>query len=421
MEAGTAGGGGRIALVRAPGTVAEPAARQSFLREYNLSLVLRRIVDSPRPLSRAQLAKETGLTRATVSALVDRLVAARLVQERIPKSAKHAGRPAVPLVPASKGIVGMGLSVQVDHIGVLGLDLAGGTVAERVITGNFRASDPHAVIERLSELADQVSRDLVKQGAVPAGIAVSVPGLVQDGRLVRYAPNLDWHDIDVAALLGASLGGDLPITVGNDADLGARAESRARARRLGIARAEQSFLYIECEVGIGGAVVVRGELAEGRHGWGGEVGHMAVDRSGPPCGCGARGCLEQYAGKDTMLTRAGLGLGASMGDLRRLVDAGDRSAQRAVSQAAEGLGTVISSTLNLVDLDTVVLGGTFASIADLLVPTIERHIRRRTLASRWAPIVVQVALEGEHADLIGAAVLVLDEVVGNPSAWVAAG
>lgn len=146
---------------------------------------------------------------------------------------------------------------------------------------------------------------------------------------------------------------------------------------------------------------------------------MAVDRSGPPCGCGARGCLEQYAGKDAMLTRAGLSLGASMADLRSLLDAGERSARAAVAEAAEGLGTVISSTLNLVDLDTVVLGGAYAPIADLLVPTIERHIRRRTLASRWVPIQVHAALEGEFADLIGAAVSVLDDVVSNPSVWIA--
>ncbi len=419
MDGGSPANGARMALVRAPGTVAEPAARQSFLREYNLSLVLRRIVDAPRPLSRAQLAKQTGLTRATVSALVDRLVAARLVEERDPASATHAGRPAVPLVPASNGVVGMGLSVQVDHIGVLVLDLAGATVAERIVTGNFRASDPRGVIERLAELADQVNRGLARDGAVLAGVAVSVPGLVQDGSLVRYAPNLDWHDVDVGGLLTAALGGRHAVAVGNDADLGARAESRARARRMGIARAEQSFFYVECEVGIGGAIVVRGELAEGRHGWGGEVGHMAVDRSGPPCGCGARGCLEQYAGKDAMLTRAGLSLGASMADLRSLLDAGERSARAAVAEAAEGLGTVISSTLNLVDLDTVVLGGAYAPIADLLVPTIERHIRRRTLASRWVPIQVDAALEGEFADLIGAAVSVLDDVVSNPSVWIA--
>ncbi len=409
-----------MALLRGAAVVAEPA-RQSFLREYNLSLVLRRIVDAPRPVSRAQLAKSTGLTRATVSALVDRLVAARLVEERDPKSAAHAGRPAVPLAPASRGIVGMGLSVQVDHIGALVLDLAGATIAERVIVGNFRASDPYAVIDRLGEVADQLSRQANKEGARCAGVVVSVPGLVQDGRIVRYAPNLDWHDVDVATPLASLLGGAVPVAVGNDADLGARAECRARARRRGIARSEQSFLYVECEVGIGGAIVIRGELAEGRHGWGGEVGHMAVDRSGPPCSCGARGCLEQYAGKDAMLARAGLGLGATMAQLRDLVDAGERSARVAISEAAEGLGTVISSTLNLVDLDSVVLGGAYAPIADLLMPTIERHIARRTLAARWVPIAVQAALEGETADLIGAAVSVLDEIVSNPSAWVAAG
>lgn len=404
-------------LVRLPDQ-AMPAARQSFLREHNLSLLLRQIIDSPQPVSRAQLAKTTGLTRATVSALVDRLLAGSMIEELDPRVADGAGRPGVPLRPASSGVVGLGLGVQLDHVGARVVNLAGVVLEERIVPGNFRASDPQAVVGRLAELTDRMVATLTRRGERLAGVGVSVPGSVQKTtQVLRYAPNLDWYDVDVADLLRTHVDlGDLPVLVGNDADLAARAEARARSGARRTPRQEQSFLYVTCEVGLGGAIVVRGDLPDG---WSGDLGHIAVDRAGPPCGCGARGCLEQYAGRDTMLIRSGIGVGSSMDDLRRAVDAGERAPGLSVADAAEGLGVVISSTLNLVTLDTVVLGGAFVPIADLLVPTIDRHVKRRTFASRWQPISVEAGVAGPLAPLTGAALLVVDEVVANPTALLA--
>ncbi len=397
-----------------------PAARQSFLREHNLSLVLRHIVDAPKPVSRAELAKATGLARATVSALVDLLIAGDMLVELDPEVADRAGRPAVPLVPSSQGIVGLGLGIEVDRVGARVLDLAGNVIDERIVPGNFRASDPSSVLGRVVEIADRLTTALVKRGTRLAGVGVSVPGSVQaGGSLVHYAPNLDWHDVDIARVIRAKANlGDVPILLGNDADLGARAEARARNRVPPTRRQDQQFLYVTCEIGVGGAIVVRGEIGEA---WSGEIGHVVVDRAGPPCGCGARGCLEQYAGRDSMLGHAGLGLSSSMTDLRRAVEAGDSAAGQAVSEAAEGLGLAIASALNLVDLDTVVLGGAYVELAELLIPTIQRHIRRRTLASRWRPVSIDVACAGAMAPLSGAGMLVIDEVVANPAVWLATG
>ena len=397
-----------------------PAARQSFIREHNLSLVLRHIVEAPEPVSRARIAKTTGLTRATVSALVDSLLSGGMVRELVPAATERAGRPAVPLVPSDRGVVGLGLGVQVDHIGARLVGLAGNVIEERIVPGNFRASDPDAVLGRLAELADRLLLSVRQRGQRLVGVGVSLPGTVQaSSRLFRYAPNLDWYDLDVAARLEAHPGlAGLPVLVGNDADLGARAEARSRARAAGLPPESQSFLYVTCEVGLGGAMIVRGELPAG---WTGDLGHIAVDRAGPPCSCGARGCLEQYAGRDSMLIRSGMGVGSSMDDLRHAVDAGERAPEQSVAEAAEGLGVVISSTLNLVDMDTVVLGGAFVPLADLLIPTIQRHIKRRTFQSRWQSLTVAAGVAGQFAPLTGAALLVTDEVLANPSALLAVG
>jgi predicted NBD/HSP70 family sugar kinase len=128
---------------------------------------------------------------------------------------------------------------------------------------------------------------------------------------------LGWEDVDVALVLGnaPALQG-VSLEVGNDADLGALGESRTRSRLAGVSRLDQNFLYIAGEVGIGGAVVLGGNLAGGMHGWSGEIGHAVVDPDGPLCNCGARGCLEQFASKDALLRRAGLPVDYSTEELR---------------------------------------------------------------------------------------------------------
>lgn len=404
-------------LLRTRGSVRP--ARQSSLREHNLSLVLRHIVDAGTPMTRARLAKAVGLTRPAVSDLVDRLIAARLVVESAPEAVERAGRPGVPLLPAPGSFVGVGLEVAVDHIGVRALDLGGTLVTERIVEGDFRASEPNSIFERLLSLCDLVVAQLDSSSATVAGVCVSVPGLTNPGGgMVRYAPNLVWQDVDAIAVLRRSFKlRELPIEVGNDADLAARAEARQRSRASGGSRLDQNFLFISGEVGIGGAIVLGGELAGGLHGWSGEIGHAVVDPRGPQCGCGATGCLEQYAGKDALVRRAGLPPGTTITNLLARVAAGDESARTAVEEAGQAVGLASSSALNLLDLDTVVLGGSYAQMFDVLGPTVHAILTERVLAARWVPVRVESAVSGDFASLTGAAMRVVDRVVTHPTPW----
>lgn len=405
------------ALVRTRGSVR--AARQSSLREHNLSLVLRHIVDAGTPMTRARLAKVVGLTRPAVSDLVDRLIAAKLVVESAPEAVDRAGRPGVPLSPAPGSFVGVGLEVAVDHIGVRALDLSGTLVTERIVEGDFRASEPNAIFDRLLSLSGLVVEQLDSIGATVAGVCVSVPGLTNPGGgVVRYAPNLVWQDVDaIAVLRRIHKLRELPIEVGNDADLAARAEARHRSRTVGGSRLDQNFLFISGEVGIGGAIVLGGELAGGLHGWSGEIGHAVVDPNGPQCGCGARGCLEQYAGKDALVRRAGLPPGTLVTHLVARAEAGNGPARAALQEAAQALGMAASSALNLLDLDTVVLGGAYARLFDVLGPTVHSILTERVLAARWVSVRVEPAASGDFASLTGAAMRVVDRVVAHPSPW----
>ncbi|HEY0186852.1 MAG TPA: ROK family protein [Cellulomonas sp.] len=391
-------------------------ARQGSLREHNLALVLRHVLDAaadpdaPSP-SRADVATATGLTRGSVSALVDLLIGAELVAELPPAVTARAGRPAVPLVPARRTLVGLGAEVNVDYIGVRALDLAGDVLAHRTAVGDYRHSDPATVLGLLAGLVGQVLAEL-PTGARPVGMCIALPGLVDrvTGPL-RLAPNLGWRDVDVVALLDVHPAvRDMPVRLANEANLAARAEARAGV-------AGQSFLYVSGEVGIGAAIVLDGEVFPGRHGWSGELGHTVVDPQGPCCTCGARGCLEQYAGKDALLRAAGRGLDETVEALVGSAAGGDVRAVRALHDAGEALGVALANFVNLVDVETVVLGGIYAPLAPWLTEAVVAQLRARVLAAEWADARVGVAAGGEHAAMTGAALVVLRGVAEDPTAW----
>src|SRR5690606_33911966 len=168
---------GRLAAPRPHPDVApdrRAGARQGTLREHNLAIVLDRIVSAAEPVSRARIAADTGLTRGTVSALVDRLLAARLVAELEPVAGSGAGRPAVPLVPARGTVVALGLEVNVDYAAVRGVDLAGETVLEHVHDDDFRASDPTRALAVLLGLADTALAHIAEIGARFAGASLAL-------------------------------------------------------------------------------------------------------------------------------------------------------------------------------------------------------------------------------------------------------
>lgn len=401
---------------RTPALRGASAIRQANLREHNLGLVLRIIVEATTPPSRADIAATTGLTRATVSSLVDALIEAGLVTELPPVMSQRAGRPAVPLVPAAGTIAAVGMEVNVDYLGVRMIDLSGTVLRQELRDGDFRGSDPARVVPELVGLYRKVagSADLAVR---IAGAGLALPGLVdRTAGPVRLAPNLGWRDVDVAALFRAELGptaGDpLTMMLDNEATLAARAECDA-LRSLGL----HTFLYLSGEVGVGGALVLDGSIFGGRHGWSGEIGHTVIDPDGPLCRCGATGCLEQYAGKDALMRAAGLDLSLPIDHLQRAAADADPAAVASFDTAASALGTAIANAVNLVDVETVVLGGLYATLAAELVPGIERVLDQRVLAAPWSAMRVRTAVVREAAAMTGAASAVLAQVIDHPSEW----
>ncbi len=387
-------------------------ASQSAMREHNLGLVLEQIVDATEPVSRADLAVGTGLTRATVSALVDLLVSARMVHELEPVARRTAGRPAVPLVPARGTIVGIGLEVNVDYLGARAIDLAGNVLAEEIVEDDFRHSSPHEVLPLLGGLGSRVVDAATAHGARVAGACLALPGIVdRDNGPLRLAPNLGWADDDLSSLRTVAPFDTIGVRVANEANLAAVAEIRA------LHAARPSFLYVSGEVGIGGALVDGGVVFKGDHGWSGELGHVTVDPNGPDCTCGAEGCLETYAGKDSLMAAAGLARDLPVEALIEAARLGDTRARDALARGGRALGIALSSFMNLTDINEVVLGGIYSPLTEWLVDHVHRELHKRVLTAPWVDMQVKASVSGTRAAMSGAALSVLRLVVANPGDW----
>ncbi|MFF9036087.1 ROK family protein [Streptomyces sp. NPDC014892] len=376
---------------------------QQGMRRRNLSRVMH-TVNAEGPLSRAAVASHIGLTRAAVSTLVDELIRAGLLEELGPERPGRVGRPGSALALSGRGPAGVGAEIGVDHLAVCAVDLRGEVRARAVRQVTNRRRSPEPVIEELTELVRQVVAEAEGEGLWPAGLAVAVPGLVaSDARTVVRAPNLDWHDTDLGALLPT----DLPVTVDNEANFGGLAELW-----LGDGT-PPDFLHVSAEIGIGGAVVVDGRLLRGTRGFAGELGHVPVRPEGPDCACGGRGCLEQYAGEEAVLRAAGLEPGEHRVEfLAERAAVGDKDVRRALRGAGTALGVALTGAVNLLDPRTVVLGGALAALAPWLLPSLERELARRTAGPACS---VTVSRLGSEGPLLGAAHSVVRGVLDDPA------
>ena len=254
------------------------------MREVNRSIVLDIIRRGGR-VSRTDLARRSTLTKPTVSAIVEDLLARGIVQEvGYGKTVASGGRRArlLEFNDASAAYLGICFGVETTTVGLA--DARGEIRVRREVA--TRHADPDATVAAAAALAEEVCdaagfpRDRLQ------GVGVTVPGLVKvESGLVATAPNLHWTEVPIRDMLAASLG--VPVVVNNVTSASAIAESR-----VGVAKGVRSFVWAYVDSGVGAGIVIDGHVFSGTQGFSGEIGHCAVVAGGPLCSCGMRGCLE---------------------------------------------------------------------------------------------------------------------------------
>lgn len=398
----------------------EPKADKATVRRHNLSLVLR-VVRDEGEVTRAAVAARVGLTRAAVSSLVEQLLAGGFLVESGKTFSGQAGRPGTVLKVARTGPAGLGVEINIDYVSVCVVDLAGTDRVRLTTHLDNRGAPPEDVLARAARIAARTLESAAEQDLRPAGVQLAVPGLVSGGS-VRQAPNLGWNRVAAEGVFAQALsrlwprGRPLPVGSDNEANSAALAELW-----FGGLDRVRSFLYLTGEIGVGGALVVDGELLRGAHGFAGEIGHVVVDADGPECRCGARGCLEQYAGQAALLRNAGLEQQAgvpAVAELEQRARQGDPRAVGAIVEAGRRLGLVLSGAVNLVDPDAVVLGGVYRLLMPWLAPAVQRELAGRVVSGLWSGGEERLRASSSSGDAArGAAALVVRDVLSDPVAY----
>jgi len=392
----------------------EVGQRSGTVRRANLSTIAREL-HLRGPLSRSELVARTGLTRSAIRGLIGEFVAAGIVTEERSDPLGIPGRPSALVEPDPEGVVVLALAIAVDSLSVALVGF-GGTVLDLI------RADRHA--ERSS--VDQVGEDLRELVAQldgwsarhrrPIGVGVAVVGVVRrtDG-LVSMAPNLGWRDVPLGEALARALDPGVPITIANEADLGALAELRR-----GVAIGGDDIVFISGEVGVGGGLIVDGKPLTGIAGYGGEVGHMPVNPDGAACRCGAIGCWETEIGEGTLLRLAGHppdGGREGVDAVLREAEAGMPAAIAALEHVGRWLGIGLAGLVNVLDPRLIVLGGRFGRIYPYVVETVERELDRRALAAPRGLVRIVPSSLDIDASLLGAAELAFEPFLVDPANW----
>jgi predicted NBD/HSP70 family sugar kinase len=409
----------RRRLNRAPGHRQTPAD-QAAVRRSNLGLVLRHLRDSG-SRSRARIAEETGLNKATVSSLVAELTDRGLVSAGDVDRAGSVGRPGLIVHLDGGTVCGIGVELNVDYAAALVLDLRGDVLFEQRVALDVPALGADATLDAVARLVREAAAAAADRGADPVGVTVAVPGLVRslDG-VVGYAPNVGWHDVPVLEALRARIDLGCPVRVENDANLSAIAEwvmgSEARTPDL---------VYLTGEVGVGGGVMVDGHLLRGAGGLSGEVGHTALGDADAVCGCGRRGCWETVVGLSALLRDAAdpgdpvrdpaRDLEARLAEIARRADDGDERTLAALHRVGTGLGTGAAVLINLFNPQVVILGGYFAVLGRFLTEPMTTELRVRVFAPDLAGARVVLSTLGFTAAVRGGAHIALEAVFDDPT------
>ncbi|WP_083975893.1 ROK family transcriptional regulator [Kitasatospora azatica] len=389
------------------------------MRRQNLAVVLGSVA-AHSPLSRADVAGRTGLTRAAVSSLVDELIGRGALSEAETAPSGRVGRPGRALTVSDRGPAGLGLEIGVTHLGACVVDLRGEPRVWRRVERANAGRPVERVLAETAALAAEVEAEAAALGLQVAGRVLAVPGVVpnEPRGLVAHAPNLGWHAVCPADHWPDPAGAPEPE---NEANLGALAEYW-HAEHAG-----ETFVHVSAEAGIGAALVVGGHLFRGARGFAGELGHIPVHPDGVPCACGARGCLEQYAGEVAVLREAGLAHEAGLaqdGDaqpadpvalLAERAVAGDAPALHALERAGRALGLALVSAVNLIDPDGLVLGGAYAELADWLLPAMRAELATRVTVRPWEPQALRSSELGRRGPVLGAAQLTVRRIIADPT------
>ncbi|WP_185806989.1 ROK family transcriptional regulator [Bacillus salinus] len=345
---------------------------QHTVKRMNISLVFHYIKDNS-PVSRVEIAKHLGLTKATVSTIVQELINKGLVYEMGP-GASSGGRKPVIIVFNQQCAYSIGVDVKVGYVQGLLVDFKGKVVQKEIITYEQEHMSKQTIINIVKKTIYTLLEATPPSLYGVVGISIGVPGIVDCDGFILHAPNLNWKDVDIQTILADEF--NIPVIVDNDSNFGAIAEYT-----FGKIPHTNNFLYVSVGVGIGAGIIINGQLYKGSFGFSGEVGHMTIVPDGALCSCGNKGCWELYASEKALhkasnrLNSENLGID----DLVHLANKGDYHVIELFKEMGEYFGIGLSNLVNIFNPESIVIGSSLNKLSKWIEPAIYREMETRAL------------------------------------------
>lgn len=375
-----------------------------LMKKINQSIVL----DSIRkhsPISRAAIAQQTGLTRATVSSQVQELLDSRLAEE-IGVGTSSGGRKPVLLTFNQKAGYAIGIDLGVTQINAVLTDLSG-SVIERT-SYSFTNTEVEHVIDLLVKCIRDLTLVTPESPYGVIGIGIGVPGIYRQDGMLLMAPNLGWVEVPLKEILEAKIA--LPVTIDNEANAGALGE-----KEYGAGKTYTNQIYVSLGMGIGTGIILNNQLYRGTNGYSGEMGHTTIDLNGRVCRCGNTGCWEMYASESAMLKAAADNPDAwlptappeDMESFAAAVRNGHAAVGPILYSTGKYLAVGLVNMIHTFNPELVIIGSKYPEISRALTPSMQDEFSKRLLSYHDERLLLQFSSLGADATMLGAATLAI--------------
>ncbi|MDR4887730.1 ROK family protein [Fredinandcohnia sp. QZ13] len=369
---------------------------QSLVKQINKSIVFTTIVGKG-PISRAQISKNTGLNKATVSTMVAELIDEQMIYE-IGSSQSSGGRKPVMLYFNSHAGYAVGVDLGVNYIlGVL-TDLSGNKMEEVHIPIEKR--EFNEVVESLKSVIQTLLIKAPESVYGVVGIGIGVPGIVDKEKKILFAPNLNWNNINLKEIIEKEY--NIPTIIENEANSGAHGE-----QLYGAGKHISNLIYVSIGIGIGTGIIIDNKLYTGVSGISGEMGHITIEANGRKCSCGNRGCWELYASEQVILNDAKNSIHEnSVLDFNGLVNEafkGNPLILQLLNTLGENIGIGLTNIINTFNPEVIIIGNRISQFKNWISNPIEHILSERLLPYHKDKTEIRFSELGKHSCALGAA------------------
>lgn len=375
---------------------------QQVVKKNNTSLVFRTITQQE-PLSRADIAQDSGLNKATVSSLVNELLEKQLVYESGPGESSGGRRPVLLHYNQSAGY-SIGIDIGVNYILGVVTDLKGNIINEQKLSMKDSAFED--VLNRVKKMVYKLMEPLPQSPYGVVGIGIGIPGIVDKQGNILLAPNLGWKNCEIKQQIEEEF--NIPVIVENEANAGAYGE-----KQFGVGKSFNDIIYVSVGIGIGVGLILNNQLYQGVNGFSGELGHMVIQMDGAPCRCGSKGCWEVYASEHALIDNA---KDLDEPTLESIIDLAKNNDEKAIGlfeEIGKYLGFGINNIINTFNPEQIIIGNRLAMAKQWIEQPLQDIVQSHALAFQQKNLQISFSQHSTHSAALGVSAFAFEQFLEN--------